>query len=185
MNKIFFATTNSDKLAEAREILDIEVEGASLKIEEIQSLDPEKVALHKARSYFDQLKKPMFVEDVSLTFNALNGLPGTFVNDFWKALGNDGLINLLVNKEDRSAYALTTLVYIERDNSEHIFTGRIDGKISKKPKGDKGWGWDPIFIPKGEEVTFGEMDSKIKNKYSMRAKALHQMKSYLSKSEKI
>src|SRR5260221_3297673 len=91
MTKVIFATSNVGKLKEAQEVLGIEVIGRELPIEEIQSLDTKKVALEKARAYYKEIKEPLFVEDVALTFNAMNGLPGTYINDFSKALNNEGL----------------------------------------------------------------------------------------------
>jgi len=146
--KLIFATSNNDKLREAREILNVQVEGTDLDIDEIQSLDPVEVATKRARAYFEKLNKPIFVEDVSLLFSYFKNLPGTYINDFWKSLGNNGLIALLDGKNDRSAVAQTTVLYIDKAGKEQLFIGKIEGSISKKPLGDNGFGWDSIFIPK-------------------------------------
>jgi len=66
----------------------------------------------------------------------------------------------------RKAIAQTTLVFYDDNKQEHVFTGVIEGKISKKPEGDNGFGWDPIFIPKGQTKTFAQMEEQEKNKYS-------------------
>ena len=79
---------NKDKLAEAEAILDVKLKSASLEIEEIQSLDIVKVAKAKALAYFESLGQPVFVEDVSLEFSGLNGLPGAYIKDFSTALEN-------------------------------------------------------------------------------------------------
>jgi XTP/dITP diphosphohydrolase len=182
MKKVFFATTNEGKLKEAREILGIEVIGTPLEIDEIQSLDPLEVAVKKAKEYYQKLKKPIFIEDISFSFSALKGLPGTYINDFLKLLGNEGLIDLLKTKKDRSAFVQATVVYVNEKGKKNIFTGKVEGKISGRPRGE-GFGWDPIFIPDGETRTFGEMDLSEKNKYSMRAKALGKLKEWLEKNE--
>lgn len=178
VNSIIFATGNKDKLREAEDILGIKVKGTELEVDEIQSLDPVKVAIAKARACYQKLKKPIFIEDTSLSFEGFKGLPGTYINDFYKALGNEGLTELL-NGKSRKAIAQVTLVYIESKNLEHIFVGQVKGYIAEKPRGDKGWGWDPVFIPEGSSKTFGEMEEKEKNKYSMRAKALKLFKKWL------
>ncbi len=178
MNKLFFATTNEGKLREAREILGANIEGTPLEIEEIQSLDAKKVAIQKAKDYFKVLQKPIFVEDLSLTFNALNGLPGAYISDFLKAVENEGLIELLNNKQDRTAAAQTYVVFIDKDGQEYVFEGKVEGIIAEKPRGE-GFGWDPIFIPLGQDKTFGEMSIEEKNKHSMRAIALKKMKKWL------
>lgn len=180
-NKIVFATTNAGKIAEASQILGIEVVPCGLEIPEIQSLDPQKVALQKARDYYAGLHTALLVEDVSLTFTALNGLPGPYINDFSKALGNLGLIELLNNAPDRTATAITTLVYCDSAGKPSVFQGTINGSISTEERGTNGFGWDPIFIPEGHDKTFAEMDNTEKNTLSMRAIALHKFKSWLNK----
>ncbi len=179
-NKIVFATTNSGKISEANNILGIEVVPSGLEIPEIQSIDPEKVALQKAADYFAQLKTPLLIEDVSLTFNSLNGLPGPYINDFSKALGNKGLIEL-IKGNDRTATAMTTLVYCDKDRNPHLFQGIIQGKISTEERGSNGFGWDPIFIPDGTTKTFAEMTESEKNSLSMRKIALQKFKTWLDK----
>jgi len=177
---IIFATTSLDKIREAKAVLTINVIPSGLEIPEIQSLNPQAVAVHKAQSYFAKLKKPLLIEDVSLSFATLNGLPGPYINDFSKSLGNAGLIKLLSDQSDRSAVALTTLIYCDAKGSLHEFQGEIKGTISQKPLGDNGFGWDPIFIPNGHTKTFAQMTDKEKNSLSMRAIALHKFKSWLS-----
>ncbi|OGM20875.1 non-canonical purine NTP pyrophosphatase, RdgB/HAM1 family [Candidatus Woesebacteria bacterium RIFCSPHIGHO2_01_FULL_38_9] len=179
MKKIFFATTNEGKLNEVRSILGLDVIGTPLEIDEIQSLDPVKVATKKAQAYFERLKKPIFVEDVSLSIESLDGLPGTYIDAFMKTLGNDGIADMMKDKKDRRATAQATVVYVSKKGKEEIFIGKVEGTISDRPRG-KGFGWDPIFIPKGETRTFGEMTQDEKNRYSMRAKALNKFKSWLN-----
>lgn len=179
-NKIVFATTNPGKIAEAIEILKIEIVPSGLEIPEIQSMDIKKVALQKSADYFNQLKTPLLIEDVSLSFDALNGLPGPYINDFSKALGNAGLIKLM-NKNNRSATAITTLVYCDQDGNPHVFQGTIKGTISTEERGTNGFGWDPIFIPNGFKKTFAEMTELEKNSLSMRKIALQKFKDWLDK----
>ena len=178
VNSIIFATGNKDKLREAEDILGIRVTGTELEVDEIQSLDPVEVAIKKAKDYYKILGKPLFIEDSTATFKALNKLPGPYLKDFYVSLGNEGLARLLDGKV-RSAEVSTVLVFIDEFGKEHVFIGKLNGSIAKKPRGDKGWGWDPVFIPKGSLKTFGEMGEAEKNKYSMRAKALKLFKKWL------
>ena len=182
MNKLYFATTNKGKLKEASEILGCEVVGTPLEIEEIQSLDLDIVAVQKAKDYYQQIKKPLFVEDGSMEFSALNGLPGTYINDFLKALGNKGLVELLKGKKDRRAKAMVEVVYIPKKGKVYKFVGSVKGTIAKRPMGKKGFGWDAIFIPDGQIRTFGQMNLEEKNKYSMRDKALKKFKRWLQEN---
>ncbi len=178
MKKIIFGTTNAGKLAEASSILNFEVEGVNIEIDEVQTLDKKEVAAKKAKAYYPQLKKPLFIEDVSLEIDYLKGLPGTYIDAFVKTLGPKGIVDI-IKSQNRLAKATTTLVYIWGKDKYKIFQGETIGSIAKKPKG-KGFGWDPIFIPKGSMKTFGEMNMEEKNKYSMRKKALYKMHKYLS-----
>lgn len=181
INHIVFATTNVGKIKEAQEILEIDIQGTGLEIEEIQSLDRSKVAERKARDYYEVLRKPILVEDVSLEIEALNNLPGTYVNDFSKALGNDGICKLLEKEDKRDAVAYTTLVFIDTKGRSHEFVGETKGKIAITPRGTDGFGWDPIFVPEGSDKTFAEIKSEEKNKFSMRAKAFEKFKEWLNK----
>lgn len=186
IKKIFFASHNKDKLREAQQILGITVEPADFEVDEIQSLDPIEVATKKAQAYFQKLKKPIFVEDVSLVIDGLNGLPGPYIDAFMKTLGNAGIVRILKGVRDRKAVAQATVVYIPKKGKEKVFIGRAKGVIAEKPRG-RGFGWDPIFIPMnkalvistGERKTFGEMTLDEKNRYSMRAKALKKFKRWL------
>lgn len=177
MKKIIFGTTNENKLSEARSILGEKVEGVALEADEVQSLDNREVAVKKAIAYYKQTKKPLFVEDVSLCIDALNGLPGTYIDAFVKTLGPSGIANLLKNK-NKKAKAITTIVYIWGKDRFKIFEGVVEGKISDKPRG-KGFGWDPIFIPNKQNKTFAEMQLSEKNNYSMRSRALNKLAEFL------
>jgi XTP/dITP diphosphohydrolase len=180
--KLYFATTNEGKLKEAKEILGVEIEGTPLQIDEVQSLNFEEVASKKAMAYFERLNLPVFVDDASLAFNALNGLPGTYMGDFLKAVGNEGLIEFLANKSDRSAVARSTISYVNEKGEVQTFVGEIEGEITTEPRGTNGFGWDPIFIPKGFDKTFAEMSAEEKNQCSMRMIALIKFKEWLDRN---
>ena len=177
---LYFASHNLDKLREAQEILGVPVKAAGFEVDEIQSLDPVEVAVKKVRSYYEKLKKPIFAEDVSVSIKSLKGLPGPYIDAFMKTLGNEGIVEIMNGKKDRNVTVQATVVYVSEKGKEAIFIGKVEGIISEKPKGE-GFGWDPIFIPKGETRTFGQMTMEEKNKYSMRAKALKKFKKWLEK----
>lgn len=181
MKKLYFGTTNKGKLEEAKNILGIYIEGVSYDVDEVQSLDQSEVALKKAREYFRLHKKPIFIEDASVTISALGRLPGTLIDSFMSEIGNDGIIKILKGEKNRKATAEVSIVYIDKNN-EKLFHGEIKGEIAIKPKGNKGFGWDPIFIPDNQNKTFGEMTLQEKNKYSMRRKALKKMSNWLKKN---
>ena len=175
MNKITFVTTNKGKLQEAKEILGIEVESLELEIDEAQTLNPIECVEKKAEAAYAKAKQPILVEDTCLFFEAWNGLPGVFINYFMKTLDNEGLIRLMKGEKNRAAKAQTAFCYF---NGQEKITaiGEIKGIISEKPRGDNGFGWDSIFIPKGMNKTFAEMTSEEKNEISMRKMALEELK---------
>ncbi len=180
--KLIFATSNQNKINEVSRMLgnSFEIEGTSVEIDEIQSLNPVKVAEEKAKAYFRELKTPLIVEDTALGFNGLNGLPGPYINDFAKALGNKGLINLLAAVDNRRAVAQVTFCLIIDENTIHTFEGKVEGDISTEEKGTNGFGWDTIFIPLGQDKTFAEMQDSEKDSYSMRSKALALLQQHLN-----
>ncbi|OGM74691.1 hypothetical protein A2382_03830 [Candidatus Woesebacteria bacterium RIFOXYB1_FULL_38_16] len=180
MRKVLFGTTNLNKVKEASEILGVDVGSVNFEIDEVQSLDPVIVATKKSRAYFEKTKRAVFVEDVSLSFDQLNGLPGTYINDFAKAIGNQGLIKCIGKNGARGAEAKVTIVYKDKA-IEKIFVGRVKGIIAKKEKGSNGFGWDSIFIPEGSKKTFAQMSLTEKNKYSMRAIAFKKFHNWLKK----
>lgn len=175
MNKIIFATTNESKLAEAREILQIEVEGLELKVDEIQTLNPIECVEKKAEAAYKLTKKPLIVEDTNLFFDVFNGLPGVFIDYFMKTVEIEGLLKMLSSFDNRKAKAQTNICYF--DGKQKITTtGIINGFISNEAKGKNGFGWDPIFIPEGYNKTFAEFENGDKNKISMRKLAFDELR---------
>ena len=102
MDVLTFGTTNEGKLKEVSEILGIKVDGIGLEVDEIQSLDRTQVALKKARAYFQQVNKPLLVEDNSLEFVGLKGLPGTFIDYFFKMINPGRMIKHCQKKPPHS-----------------------------------------------------------------------------------
>lgn len=180
MNFINFATGNQGKIKEAREILKIEVLPVKIEnLEEIQTLDPLDCVQKKAFSAYNIVKKSILIDDTSLFFSSLNGLPGVFIDYFMDAIGNDGLLRLLANEKDRTAVAQTSLCYFDGKKSLVVF-GKVRGKISEEERGVNGFGWDTIFIPDGSRKTFAEMTSQEKNKISMRTLAFERLKEQIN-----
>jgi non-canonical purine NTP pyrophosphatase (RdgB/HAM1 family) len=178
MKKITFITGNPEKAAQLKRHLDYEVDHKKLDVHEIQSLDLEEVATYKAQEAYRLLKSPVLVEDTALTFKALGSLPGPLVRWFLESLGNDGIVKLLDGYDDRAVVAQVCFALCD-ENGIKIFKGSTEGTVSPEPRGEKGFGWDPIFIPKGHEETWGEMDVDQQKETSMRRIALKKLQSYL------
>ncbi len=175
-SKINVYTRNQKKVEEIKRLLPaVELVSCDLEVEEIQSLDPVEVAVAKAKQAYEKSQKQAgIIEDVSLNINYLNGLPGTYIDAFMKTLGNDGILKILRGAKDRGAEALIIVVYTDEKGDMHIFDGRVKGRISDKVLGE-GFGWDPIFIPEGDDQTFAQMTPEQKDKFSMRAIAFRKL----------
>lgn len=148
MQKLLFITGNQDKADYLQRLLGVEVEHQKLDLDEIQSIDLDEIVRHKVLQAYEIVKRPVLVEDVSLEFNALKGLPGPFIKYFVEETGLDSTAKMLDGHDDRSAVARCTFGYYDGDEIR-FFRGSLEGEISKVPKGDGGYGWDKIFIPLG------------------------------------
>lgn len=179
MKKLTFITGNAGKAKYLSDYFHMPVDHLKLDLHEIQSLDLKEVVEDKARRAYEIVKSPVLVEDVSLVFHGLKKLPGPLIKWFLETLGNDGLCKLLDNVGDRSAFAEVEFAICD-ENGVHTFGGSIEGSISESPRGEMGFGWDPIFIPKGYNKTWAEMTDDEKHATSMRKIALMKMTKFLN-----
>ncbi|QLH07579.1 RdgB/HAM1 family non-canonical purine NTP pyrophosphatase [Nitrosopumilus ureiphilus] len=166
---LYFVSSNDHKYLEAKNILEtfgIKLGFLKSDLEEIQSNSLDDVALRKAKDAFFKFKKPVIIEDDGLFIKSLGGFPGPYSSYVFKTIGNDGILNLLRN--NRQAKFVSIITYCDKTILQS-FDAKLDGIISKSQKG-KGWGYDPIFVPKNSRKTFAEMNEK--NKLSHRYKAL-------------
>ncbi|MFB5628856.1 MAG: RdgB/HAM1 family non-canonical purine NTP pyrophosphatase [Nitrosarchaeum sp.] len=166
---LYFVSSNYNKYQEAKKILNslgINLGFFKYSLEEIQSSSLKEIASKKAVQAFQKYKKPILIEDDGLFINALGGFPGPYSSYVFKTIGNKGILRLL--KKNRSAEFISIISFYDNKNSKS-FEGKVDGNISKSEKG-KGWGYDPIFMPKNFNETFAEMTNK--NELSHRYKAI-------------
>jgi inosine triphosphate pyrophosphatase len=183
---ITFVTGNKKKLEEIKQILTkgaeipYEITNQKLDLPELQG-DPVEIAKEKCRLAAKTVNGPVFTEDTSLCFNALNGLPGPYIKWFLDQCGHDGLNKMLDGFDDRSAYAQTIVAYTTGPDEEiHVFDGRTNGKIVS-PRGSLDFGWDPIFEPdEGEGKTYAEMAKDFKNSISHRGRSFEKFRAYLA-----
>ncbi|XP_054743874.1 inosine triphosphate pyrophosphatase [Anastrepha obliqua] len=178
---ITFVTGNAKKLEELVAILGDKfprkVVSAKIDLPELQGTI-EEIALNKCREAAKQVDGPVLVEDTSLCFNALGDLPGPYIKWFLEKLQPEGLHRILAGWDDKTAKAICTLTYAEDCNSEPItFSGVTEGTIVE-PKGSRDFGWDPIFQPKGYQITYAEMPKEEKNKISHRYQALSALRAH-------
>ncbi|HET6747019.1 MAG TPA: non-canonical purine NTP pyrophosphatase [Candidatus Saccharimonadales bacterium] len=144
-----FITGNQDKANYLASMLGISLEHQKVSLDELQSTHLEEIVEHKVKQAYSILQKPVLVEDVSLGFTALGGLPGPFIKFFVET--PDGLENvcrMLDGFSDRSAVAECVFGYYDGQRIE-TFRGSLKGTIAKHPRGQNGYGWDTIFEPLG------------------------------------
>ena len=127
---------------------------------------------------------PCFADDSGLCVEAIKNKPGIksrrFLDKFISAEhAFEYIISHVIKKKNENAFFKTAICLSIKKNHHIIFEGRINGKISLKPKGINGFGYDPIFVPEGYDKTFAEMSHKEKNKISHRKIALMKMESFL------
>ncbi len=158
--KPVFITGNLNKVAYLSKMLNIELEHHKIDLDEIQSVDPKKVIEHKVYQAYEMMKKPVLVEDTSLSFTALDGLPGPFIKFFVEAhQGLEHMCRMLDGFSDRSAYGSVIYGYYD-GRTLRFFEGKLNGQIASHPRGEGGYGWDKIFEPEGYNgLTRAELDN--------------------------
>ena len=170
-----FITSSDPKLAEVERLLGRPLARESVALEEIQAVALEPIVRHKALQAYEMLGRPVLVEDTGLAFAAWNGLPGALIKWFLASLGVEGICRVLAAEKNREAAATT--VFAHYDGKELcVFSGEVQGVIPPTPRGSAGFGWDAIFQPIGSARTFAEMTPAEKDGFSMRRRALEQLR---------
>jgi XTP/dITP diphosphohydrolase len=174
MESLYFVSNNYNKYEEIQSFLQkysIDVQFSRMILTEIQSNFLIEIAIEKSKSAFEKMSMPIIVEDDGLFIDELNGFPGQYSSYFFETIGNSGIIKLLINSKTRIAYFRSIFVFYDGKISQS-FVGETKGKIAHRPMG-KGWGYDPMFIPDGIELTFGQLyQENRKEEFSHRTKAL-------------
>ena len=169
---------NKNKLRELSDILEKELISAPLDLYELQTTDLRKLVENKLKQAYQKLKAPVIVEDTSLYFEAWNELPGPLVKWFLKNFGLEGLVKALSSFENKSAIAVSCLGFTNDGQKFHFFKDNVKGTIVA-PRGSQGFGWDTIFKPIGQPLTFGEMSYCEKLRFSPRSKVTIKFKHFL------
>ena len=187
-NTLIFATNNLHKLEEIRlilpdfRILGLKDIGLDQEIAETGATLEEN-ALIKASYLYDKTGLPSLSEDTGLEVFCLNLAPGVHTARYAgdsknPALNMDKLLEEMLGKEDRKARFRTVIAYVTNDGVQY-FEGLVNGEIATLKSGNKGFGYDPIFIPDGHEKTFADLEANIKNKISHRANAVNKLIDFL------
>lgn len=161
---ICFLTGNKNKFKEANAVIE-DLEQLDIDLPEIQELDAKEVIKYKLQEAQKHQLDDVVVEDNSLSLECLNGLPGPLIKWFLKTIGVEGLANLARKLENNNAEAKVLIGY-SKDGEIYFFESSVKGKIVE-PRGEHGFGWDPIFQPDGFDKTYGEVSSEDKMKIGM------------------
>ena len=197
--KIVFATNNKNKLAEIRDILGGDFEILSLNDigchEDITETSNtlEGNALQKAQYISKRYGMVVFADDTGLEVEALGGEPGVHSARYAEGTDHDSEANMrkllakLGDSDQRQAQFRTVIALIRNqpDDIVTFFEGKVEGEIIREKRGDSGFGYDPIFMPKGYDKTFAELGMEVKNHISHRAKAVEKLVSYLKSLKKV
>ncbi len=188
--KLIFATNNKHKLEEISKALNNKFDLLSLSDigfnEEIPETHEtlEENSCEKAEYIFNRFKTNVFADDTGLEIDALNGEPGvysaryagehcSFADNINKVLAK------LENTTNRKA-KFRTIITLILDNKKYQFEGIVEGEITKTKHGIEGFGYDPIFRPKGYKESFAEMSMELKNKISHRGLAVLKLVEFLN-----
>ena len=175
-NNLKFVTGNSNKVAEASNILECSLKQVStLKTYELQTSDINKIVGHKVKQAYEELECPVLVEDSGLIFSAWNGLPGALVKWFESSVGCDGMLKMLEGFENREAFAICMTAIFD-GKQMYVARGEVRGEIAYSIRGINGFGWDTLFIPDNHEFTYAEMSFVEKNAISHRRQAFEKLK---------
>jgi XTP/dITP diphosphohydrolase len=196
--KIVFATNNEHKLSEVRGILGDKVEVLSLSDIGCHDDIPEtgetleENALQKAQYIYDHYHVNCFADDTGLEVEALGGAPGVHTARYASEEGHDSeantrkLLRELKDKDNRHARFRTAIALVEEAGKEekvqriNLFEGIVEGEITTEKRGEKGFGYDPVFKPNGYDGTFAELGVDVKNQISHRALAVQKLVKYLA-----
>lgn len=190
MKKMIFATHNAHKLEEVRTMLEplgVKVLGAG----DVHLPDVEETgetfkdnALLKAYDAYKHLSVPVLAEDAGLCISALNDEPGVYTKRYAEQNGGFPKVFDVVTKrlagKDTSARFVCTMALVVSETEAHVFEGVLEGHLVDTPRGNNGFGYDPIFVPTGYDRTLAEMSSDEKNSLSHRFKALQKVVSHLT-----
>lgn len=191
MDKLVLASRNKNKIEEMKSLvsnLGIEVFSA-LDFPELEEVEEDLPtlqgnALKKARYVHQVTGLPALSDDTGLEVKALNGAPGVYSARYAgeKATYQDNVLKLLSaleGKNDRKAQ-FRTVVALVTDSEEFTFEGICEGIITETQQGEKGFGYDPIFLPNGFSNTFAELDAATKNEISHRGRAIQKFIQFLA-----
>jgi XTP/dITP diphosphohydrolase len=164
-------TSNAGKAAEVAAFFGglLEIDHVALEIPEYRSDDIAEIAREKGRFAYSRLNAPLIVDDTGFFIDALEGFPGPYAAYVLNSIGNAGILKLMEGITDRNARFTTGIAWAD-DHGIQVFTGTLEGTIALSPRGNNGFGYDPIF--ETGKKTLAELSIEEKSRISHRARAL-------------
>ena len=176
--KLILVSSNPNKGIEAERILGLPLLRVSIVLPEIQAADVEEITRYKLDAARTKGYSHLIVEDVSLGFDELGNFPGPYVRWLLEAAGGRGLAAIAYALNNRAAKAECCVAYWDGTRGE-VFRGVSEGEILVEPRGERHFGWDAWFQPRGSKKTFAEMTPDEKDEISHRGAAYRQLGAYL------
>lgn len=176
-----FITGNQNKADFLARLLGVPLEHQKVDLDEIQSLSLEAIVTHKVKQAYALIQKPVLIEDVSLGFTALSGLPGPFIK-FFQTIpdGSEKLCRLLDSFSDRSVYGECMFGYYD-GRQVKLFHKGLRGQVPQHPRGHNGFGWDDIFEPEGYNgKTRAELSAKEYEEVYEKIRPYEELRAFLS-----
>lgn len=182
MRKVTFITGNQNKADYMARLLGMPIDHRKIELEEIQSVDAKKIAEQKARYAYSVIGSPVLIEDISFECKSLNGLPGPFIKFFIESENGDEIIcRMLDGFDDRSVSVRCTHVVYDGETIYHL-EKVAKGVVSEHPRGERGYGWDPVFAMDGfEGKTNAELSAEDYDVFQRAHKPLDELKTLLEK----
>lgn len=178
MKNFYFVTANPGKLKDAKQIFGENIKHIDVDLDEIQEMNANKIAEHKAKQAWKLVKKPVVIWDASIEIDCLNGFPGPLIKWFWQTVTLKKICQIAQMYKNNKILVRVTLTYYDGKRAKYIST-TAEGTIPPRPRGKNGFGWDAIFIQKGSRLTNAQRDPNDHDMHKANRKALEALKKYL------
>ncbi len=157
--KLTIISSNQRKIDELKLLLenDFEIEVMKFEYPELKLDDSCGISKAAAKMLAERLKKTVLVEDSGFFIEALKGFPGTSTKYIHNLIGIEGFLKLMKGVKNRQCFYKSAVAICSPGKQPLCFLGIEEGRVAEKIRGTKGWGQDPIFIPKGKKKTYGEL----------------------------
>jgi len=172
---LYFATGNKGKFAEAARTaaqFGVRLKQVSRHKFEIQSDVLKEIACFAAKEASEDILRPVVADDSGFFVHALGGFPGSYSSYVYRTIGNDGMLRLMNSVRNRNAHFQAAVAFCRPGARPVCFSGIVKGVVGREPRGGRGFGFDPIFVPaEGGGRTFAQMSTNEKNMLSHRGRA--------------